>query len=400
VVPPESNPQAALGSRPLSQPTFVGRDAELRQLEAAFESAAAGAGAIVAVLGEPGIGKSSLCDQLVKYVKDRGGRTLVGHCYEEGSLSLPYLPFIQALSGYVRDRRIDELRDELGPGIADVARIVPAVGERIPVEMPAPDDPECDRWRLQQAVTDFIRRASSATPMLLVLEDLHDADRGTLDLLIHQSRQLEGTRLLVLATYRQVEVDRAHPLSASLAELRRSTHFDRVLLRGLTIDEVRRLLSFIGLGHASGSLAVAIHQQTEGNPLFVQEVARYLADEGLTREHGGWSSSAQVAALSSIPEGLRDVIGKRLSRLDVSTNQCSASRRSSVESSDSMLCSSWWSCLSEFEAALEQATIAGILGEYRAVGASVTYRFGHALFRQTLYEELIAPPRVLPWPVE
>src|SRR5262249_13623166 len=158
----------------------------------------------------------------------RGGRTLVGHCYEDGSQSLPYLPYVQALTGYVLERRVDDLREELGPGIGDVARIVPAIRERIPVELPAPDDPERDRWRLQQAVTDFIRRASSAEPMLMVLEDLHDADRATLDLLIHHSRQIEGMRLVVLATYRHVQVDRGHPLSASLAELRRSAHFYRV----------------------------------------------------------------------------------------------------------------------------------------------------------------------------
>jgi predicted ATPase/DNA-binding CsgD family transcriptional regulator len=387
--------QAPLGSGALVQPTFVGRDAELRQLEAAFESAAAGAGAIVAVLGEPGIGKSSLCDQIVNYVKGRGGRTLVGHCYEDGSLSLPYLPYIQALTGYARERRVDDLREELGPGIGDVARIVSAIRERIPIEMPVPDDPERDRWRLQQAVTDFIRRASSAEPMLIVLEDLHDADRATLDLLIHQSRQLEGMRLLVLVTYRHVQVNRGHPLSASLAELRRSARFYRLLLHGLTIDEVHRLLRLSGLGQAAGSLAEAIQHQTEGNPLFVQEVARYLAEEGLAREHAGLSSTAQAAALRSIPEGLRDVIGKRLSRLEVTTNQLlSVAAVIGREFRLDVLQQLVELPEREFDGALQQATAAGIIEEYRSVGAWVTYRFSHALFRQTLYEELIAPRRI------
>src|SRR5207248_6403625 len=107
--------QAHLESTALYQPTFVGREPELAQLKAAFDGAVAGAGALVAVLGEPGIGKSSLCEQLARYVGSRGGRTLVGHCYEEGSRSLPYLPFVQALNSYVLDREVEALRSELGP---------------------------------------------------------------------------------------------------------------------------------------------------------------------------------------------------------------------------------------------------------------------------------------------
>ena len=105
--------------------TFVGREPELRQLEAAFDRAVSGQGALVAVLGEPGIGKTSLCEQLASYARSHAGRTLVGHCYEEGSLSLPYLPFVEAMRTYVLERDVDGLRAELGAGAAEVARIVP-----------------------------------------------------------------------------------------------------------------------------------------------------------------------------------------------------------------------------------------------------------------------------------
>src|SRR5207237_5036632 len=102
-------------------------------------------------------------------------------------------------------------------------------------------DPEDDRWRLLQAITSFLRNASTVQPLCIVLEDLHWADRGTLDLLLHVSRNLQGARLLTVGTYRDVEVDRTHPLSGTLAEMRRDAHFLRVPLSGLTVAEVQRM---------------------------------------------------------------------------------------------------------------------------------------------------------------
>src|SRR5207302_10565684 len=124
-----------------------------------------------------------------------------------------------------------------------------------------------------------LRNVAAAQPLVLVLEDLHDADRGTLELLQFLARQLAGARLLIVGTYRDIEVDRQHPLSATLAELRRGTNFARLLLRGLTADEVQRMLSAIAGQDVQWALAEGVHRQTEGNPLFVQEVIRYLAEE-------------------------------------------------------------------------------------------------------------------------
>ena len=122
---------------------------------------------------------------------------------------------------------------------------------------------------------------------MLVLEDLHDADHGTIDLLLHLSRNLQGARVLVVGTYRDVEVDRAHPLSAALADLRRIDTFLRVPLHGLTVDEVHRMHIALRAQDVSWARAEAIHRQTEGNPLFVQEVMRYMVEEGLVVREGG-----------------------------------------------------------------------------------------------------------------
>ena len=380
---------------PMYRHTFVGREGELRQLQGAFDSACSGQGALTTVVGEPGIGKTALCEQLATYVAVRGGKALVGHCYEEGSLSLPYLPFVEALRSYVLTREPEQLRSELGTGAADVARIVSEIRDRVQVELRSAGDADDDRWRLYQSVTSFLRNAAAVQPLLIVLEDLHWADRGTLDFLLHLSRNLAGARLLIVGTYRDVEVDRAHPLSATLGELRRGSSFARVPLRGLTTDEVHRMLSALAAQEVRWSLAEAVHRQTEGNPLFIQEVLRYLVEEGLiTREDGRWRRTGEAPVELSIPEGLRDVIGRRLSRLGPACNQLLAVAAVIGRDFDLAVLQAV-STLDEDAvlAALEEAMRVGVLEEQVRPGGG-SYRFTHAFFRQTLYEEMLAPRRL------
>jgi hypothetical protein len=380
---------------PLYRRVFVGRETELRQLQSAFDSAMSGHGALLMVVGEPGIGKTVVCEQLATYVKLRGGRALVGHCYEEGSLSLPYLPFVEALRSYVISRETSELQKELGTGAADVARIVSEVRERLKLKLRAPKDPDEERYRLLQSVTGFLANAAAVQPLLVVLEDLHDSDQGTLEMLTHVSRHLAGTRLLIVGTYRDVEVDRSHPLSAALAELRRQSSYGRVLLRGLNADEVRRMLGTIARQEVPWGLAEAVHRQTEGNPLFVQEVVRYLAEQGLIkREEGHWRSSRETPLEMAIPEGLRDVIGKRLSMLSAECNRLLAvasviGREFSLDTLRGVVNVGE----DEFVNTLQEAVRLSVLEERSQLG-SIRYRFTHAFFRQTMYEELIAPQRL------
>jgi tetratricopeptide (TPR) repeat protein/archaellum biogenesis ATPase FlaH len=380
---------------PLYRRVFVGREPELKQLKSAFDGAMSGQGALMMVTGEPGIGKTALCEQLSTYVTLRGGRTLVGHCYEAGSLSLPYLAFVEAMRSYVLSREVKNLREELGTGAADVARIVSEIRERLKVKLRPQKDPEEERYRLLQAVTSFLTNAAGVQPMVVVLEDLHDADKGTLDMLTHVSRHLAGTRLVIVGTYRDVEVDRNHPLSAALAELRRVSTYGRVLLRGLNADEVRRMLESITRESVPWGLAEAVHRQTEGNPLFVQEVVRYLVEEGLiTRKDGQWRPTRDTPLEMSIPEGLRDVIGKRLSLLSPECNKLLSvasviGREFALETLKAV------AGINEdvFVNALKEAVRLSILEE-RSQRGLVRYRFTHAFFRQTLYEEMIAPQRL------
>jgi len=401
--PVPARPEAS--NNPVYRRTFVGREQELKQLQSAFDAATSGQGSLVMVVGEPGIGKTSVCEQLSTYATVRGGKTLVGHCYEEGSLSLPYLPFVEGMRSYVLAREPAGLKQDLGSGAGEVARIVSEIRDRLPPG-PHPDplsgevgksgDPEEERYRLLQAVTAFLRNAAAVQPLVIVLEDLHDADRGTLDLLVHLAHNLSGARLLIVGTYRDIEVDRTHPLSSALAELRRGSNFQRVPLRGLTADEVQRMMAAVSQQEISWPFAELVHRQTEGNPLFVQEMLRFLVEEGLVeRREGSLRRVGEESLAGRIPEGLRDVIGKRLSRLSDRTNQAlSVASVIGREFRLDVLQRIAGLPEEDLYAALEEATAISIVEERSAAGAVVIYRFTHAFFRQTLYEETIAPRRI------
>ena len=382
------------GPDPTYRKAFVGREAEIKQLHTSFDQAVSGHGSLVMVVGEPGIGKTSLCEQLGTYATLRGGTTLIGHCYEEGSLSLPYLAFVEAMRSYVLAREPDDLKKDLGSGASDVARIVSEVRDRLQVEPSEASDPEQDRYRLMQSVTSFLTNAASVQPLVIVLEDLHDADPGTLDMLTHVSRNLSGARLMIVGTYRDVEVDRSHPLSGALAELRRVANFSRIPLRGLTPDEVQRMMTSIAGGDVPWSLSETVHRQTEGNPLFVQEVLRYLVEQGYLG-HGDGQERRDTPPEMGLPEGLKDVIGKRLSGL---SNECqdvlSVAAVIGREFPLQVLQNVAGVAEEELYSALEEASGVGVVEERSSVGGALGFRFAHAFFRQTLYEETFAPRRI------
>ncbi len=378
------------------RPSFVGRETELGQFTSAFEAAASGHGALIMVAGEPGIGKTALCEQVASYVAARGGVSLFGHCYPEVSAGVPYQPFVEAFESYARERDAESLRAELGPSAADVARMVPALRSLLPAEMSTPEDPGDERLRLLSGVTEFLRGIGATHALLLVLEDLHDADRGTLDLLVYLARHVAGARLLVVGTYRDVEVDRAHPLAEALAELRRVRRVERMQLGELSVDEVQRLLASSSRQTVPHPLAELVHRRAGGNALFTHELLRFLLAEGLVEPRNGMLRRVGEASIARrMPEGLRDVVGRRLSRLSPAANQLlsvasvigrefplEVLRRTSPQPED------------ELERALEEASIAAIIEERSAVGATITYRFSHAFFQQTLYDEIVAPRRI------
>ena len=297
---------------------FVGRQREMGELKAALEDTLSGRGRMVMLVGEPGIGKTRTAQELATYAGLRKAQVLWGRCYE-GEGAPPYWPWVQAIRAYVRERDTGQLQIEMGAGMADIAEIVSDVHDRLPgLPAPAVLEPEQARFRLFDSICAFLTRASRTQPLVLVLDDLHWADQPSLLLLEFMAKELSGARLLLVGTYRDMELSRGHRLSTTLGELNRERLFQRVLLRGLDLDDVGRFIELASGVNPPIGLVEAVHRQTEGNPLFVTEVVRLLVQQGdLTSEELSTRDSWSVR----IPEGVREVIGRRLDRLSERCNE-------------------------------------------------------------------------------
>jgi DNA-binding CsgD family transcriptional regulator len=365
---------------------FVGRQRELSQLKAILEEALGGHGRMVTLVGEPGIGKTRTAEALATYAGLRGMQVLWGRCYEEEGVPA-YWPWIQAIRSYVRERDPESLRKEMGSRASVIAEMVSDVKERLP-EIEAPvslDDPESARFRLFDAVASFLVQASRSQPLMLVLDDLHWADKPSLQLLQFAARELERGRLLLVGTYRDVELNRRHPLLQTLAELTREQTFQRVLLRGLSEEDVTRFIKLAAGIEPPEGLTPTVFTHTEGNPLFVAEVVRLLVQEGELEPakivgRRRWSIR--------IPEGVREVIGRRLDRLseraqEVITRAALLGRQFALGQLQVVVDDIGEERLLEL---LDELLAARIVEEPAA--AVGTYQFTHALVQEALLQEL------------
>ena len=265
-----------------------------------------------------------------------GAIVLWGRCDEE--LGVPYQPFAEALRQYISAVPSDRLRAELGPLGGELARLLPDLRGRVPgIAEPVRSDSETERYRLFEAVGDLFAEMSQAEPVVLVLDDLHWADKPTLLLLRHLVRTAP-MRLLVVGPYRDTDLDRTHPLASVLADLRRDSRAQRIELRGLDEADVAALMEAAAghdLDETARGLSRAVHGETQGNPFFVGEVLRHLAESGaIVQRDGRWTTDLTLEAIG-IPEGIREVVGRRLSRLSDTANGRSRSRQWSVTSSTS-----------------------------------------------------------------
>ena len=372
---------------------FVGRQREMGELKAALEDALSGRGRLVMLVGEPGIGKSRTAQELATYAGLRQAQVLRGRCYE-GEGAPPYWPWVQAIRAYVRDVDPEQLRSDMGAGAADIGQVVSDVRDRLPgLESPPQLEPEQARFRLFDSITAFLKSAGRRQPLVLVLDDLHWADHPSLLLLEFVARELANSRLLIIGTYRDMELSRQHPLSQTLGELTRSAEggFTRVLLRGLGQEDVGRFIELASGVTPPTGMVEAVHRQTEGNPLFVTEVVRLLAQEGeLTQEKVGQRDSWSVR----IPEGVREVIGRRLDRLSERCNETLTmasvvGREFTVDQLSALIEDISGERLLEV---LDEALSARVIEELpTAVGR---YQFTHALIQETLSGELSTTRKV------
>src|SRR5262245_47729232 len=249
---------------PASTP-FVGRAEEMARIASFLHRAQAGEGALVMVVGEPGIGKTRLAEEVAELARRERTCVLAGRCYE-GEWAPPYGPFVEAIEMYARAVTPDELRRALGPGAPPLARLVPSLRDRLPdLPEPVPLQADEERFRLLDAVSQLLIAASERTPAMLVLDDLHWADRDTVAMLRHVARSVPRRRMLVVGLYRDVELDRQHPLADALGALRREAPYERVVLKGLDVGGVQALLGAIAQREPNPALVRALSDETSGN---------------------------------------------------------------------------------------------------------------------------------------
>jgi tetratricopeptide (TPR) repeat protein len=359
---------------------FVGRERELEALRTAVNEAFSGHGQIVLLAGEPGIGKTRLAEELATYAGMRGARVLRGRSDDwEGAPA--YWPWVQVVRDYVHDRDPQSLRADLGQGAVDIAQVVSDVRERLPdLPLPPSMEPEQARFRLFDGLVRFLQAALQRQPLVLILDDLHWADQPSLLLLEFLAREPRAARLLVIGTYRDVEVGRGHPLSRTLAELARSQRSQRLLLRGLPRPDVARFIALTAGIEPAAELVDAVQRETEGNPFFATEVVRLLVAEG-------WLESTPLARSwsVSIPESVRDVVGRRLERLSEACNRV-LTIAAVVGRDFTLPVLERTSGLSppELLDVLDEPMQARLIQEEPPVGH---YRFTHALVQETLYDE-------------
>jgi class 3 adenylate cyclase/tetratricopeptide (TPR) repeat protein len=382
----------------LARGTFVGRAPERAQLETVLAAARRGDRQIALVAGEPGIGKTRLAAELARDAHAAGAIVLDGRCDED--LGAPFQPWIQALAHFASLAPDDELRALVAEEAIHALPLVPELRRRLPdLAVPADGELEGERWRLFEAVDALLAGASRGSPLVILLDDLHWADAPSLALLRHLARSPRPAALLVLVTYRETDLVRTHPLAEALADLRREPHVARVLLRGLDHADLGALVAARAQHDAPEAFVRALHAETEGNPFFAHEVIRHLVESGALRREGDrWIGTRPLAELG-IPEGVRDVIGRRLSRLSETANE--ALRAASVIGREFEL--------PELEAAsriardalldaIDEAGRARITSE--VPGAPGRFAFAHALIRSTLYDELGSAQRMrLHWRV-
>src|SRR5262249_12081957 len=293
----------------------TGRAVELGRLERRWGGARGGRGGVVMLVGEPGIGKTRTLEEFAETARAAEALVLWGRWYE-GEAARRYGPFAEAIAEYARKADAETLRGDLGPGAVPLARLVPALKERLPdLPEPASLQPDEERTRLIDAVTQCLLAVASRRPTVLVLDDLHWADAGTVALLRHVARFAPRGRLLVVGAYRDVEVGRAHPLADVLGVLPRDTTYDQLALGGLEPAAVQALLEAVADQEVAHRLVATITRETSGNPFFIRAVLLHLLDEGLLAPDGAsWRLASNLDRIG-LPDTVRQVIERRLVRI-------------------------------------------------------------------------------------
>jgi DNA-binding CsgD family transcriptional regulator/tetratricopeptide (TPR) repeat protein len=362
----------------LSSPILIGRMPEMSALEAAFEGAEGGSPAVVLVGGEAGIGKSRLVREFADRARDAGGLVLDGGCVSLGSEEgLPFAPIAEALRGLLRITDATILAGLIDPATRELGRLVPELvsgGAEASSETPA----EWAQTRLFDGFLVLLERLGERQPVVLIIEDIHWADRSTRDLLAFIARRLRHERVVLIATYRADELHRRHPLRPWLAELQRLPRVEELQLERFDPAEVADQLAAIRGGQVPPALIEQVARRAEGNPFFAEEL---LAAGSVTPE-------------AVLPARLRDVLLGRIASLSEPAGRLLAAASVAGDAVDYDLLRAVLGVEdAELSAALEEATSSHVLVPVRGSTGGGSYGFRHALLGEAVYDELLASER-------
>jgi AAA ATPase domain len=354
---------------------FVGRSRELAELSAALRQAIAGDGRLALVSGEPGIGKTELARAFARAARDDGALVLWGSAWEEGGAP-PYWPWVRVLRSYARQAGDQALADAAGTRAAVLGQLLPELDPARDAAGPGPAGSGAGaRLALFEAVCTVLDQASRATPLAVILDDLHAAGRPSA-LLLRFAAAAQLSRVLLLATYRTAEATLDPEVSDVIAALESAG--PPLALGGLSAEDIRLMLP----GADDGVLA-AVQRRGEGNPLFVSQVARLLGPGAATVEE------------VPVPAGIRQAVRRQVARLrDAETGDGTLTAHEILATAaalgpgiDPALVAAALDAPPGPVARLcDDATAIGLLGPGQDVGE--VYRFRHALVRETLYAEL------------
>jgi DNA-binding SARP family transcriptional activator/tetratricopeptide (TPR) repeat protein len=360
---------------------FVGRTHERLRLNARLAEACGGRSRLVLISGEPGIGKTRLCEELGRSAYSHGAHVVWARGWE-GDGAPAFWPWVQVLRSLAEDTPPGELAGAVGRSASDLARVVADYAPYADGSDEVPDA-ETARFRFFEGVTLLLARLAARRPIVVILDDLHWADQSSLRLLEFAVGALTDAPILLAGTFRDSEA-RTPPLASSLAMLARTPDLERLALTGLSPEEVGAYVAAVVGDEADPRLADSLHDRTAGNPFFVGELVRLLRHEGMLGD-------AHVAP--TVPEGVRDVIRTRLARLPeealpVLTAGAVAGREFDVALVAHV-------CNIDEDRALdlvEAAWMTGIVDE--AHDGLGHFRFSHELVRETLCEDLTALRRI------
>lgn len=373
--------------------SFVGRGEELRLIQDTWlRVSASPAREIVLVAGEAGLGKTTLVVRAAREAFDRGANVLFGHCEED--LVTPYQLFAETLRHYVTHAPEEQLLAHVAAHGSELARIVPALAGRIPDLPPSKaTDADSERSLLFGAVVNMLAAATAERPLVLLLDDIQWADKGSLLLLRHVAAVDLPMRLMVLATYRDNEVG---ALLDTLAALHRRTDVRRLDLKGLDGHEVLECVEAI-VGRTAADvargIARAVHSETDGNPFFVAELLRHLRETGAISEDGRWVAKGAIDSID-LPDSVREVVGARVGRLGAECGR--VLNLAAVIGRDfdfDLLARATAMQEGQLLDVLDQVEEAALIHEL-SQGAG-RYHFAHALIQHVLYQGLSPARRVV-----